>query len=171
MTITDLMTGPSVTIPILGLLLWTSYLIIYRLYLSPIAKFPGPKLAALTRWYEFYYEVILQGQFTFHIDHLDNIYGPIVRITPEELHIKDSDYWEEFYQKNIKADKYEWFAGRFGHIESIFTTPNYAVHRIRRGALNPMYMSSASLMPAGDFALRSVEVFKTTNRGFPAGYS
>jgi hypothetical protein len=57
---------------------WLFYLIglaIYRLYLSPIAKFPGPKLAALSRWYEIYYEVILRGQFTFHIQELHKRYG------------------------------------------------------------------------------------------------
>ncbi len=64
--------------------------------------------------------------------------GPIVRITPEELHIRDSDYWEELYTTNPKADRYEWFAGRFGNNSSVFTTSNYALHRIRRGALNPM---------------------------------
>ena len=53
-------------------LLW---LVTYRLYLSPIAKFPGPKLAAVSRWYEFYYEVVLRGQFTFHISELHKKYG------------------------------------------------------------------------------------------------
>jgi len=65
----------------LGLLVaggWVVYLAalaIYRLYISPIAKFPGPKLAALSRWYEFYYEVVLRGQFTFHIQDLHKKYG------------------------------------------------------------------------------------------------
>ena len=50
-------------------------LIVYRLYFSPIAKFPGPKLAAVSRWYEFYYEVVLRGQFTFHVLELHKKYG------------------------------------------------------------------------------------------------
>lgn len=33
----------------------------YRLYMSPIAKFPGPKIAAATWLYQFYYDVIKRG--------------------------------------------------------------------------------------------------------------
>jgi hypothetical protein len=57
---------------------FTTYLAclaIYRLYLSPIAKFPGPKLAALTKWYEFYYEVVLRGKYSDHITELHKTYG------------------------------------------------------------------------------------------------
>jgi hypothetical protein len=59
-------------------LLWLIYLVslaIYRLYLSPLAKFPGPKLAALSKYYEFYYEVVKRGQFTFHVQELHKKYG------------------------------------------------------------------------------------------------
>jgi len=40
-------------------LCYTISIAIQRLYFSPIAQFPGPKLAALTWWYELYYDVIL----------------------------------------------------------------------------------------------------------------
>jgi hypothetical protein len=58
--------------------LWIVYLLglaTYRLYLSPLARFPGPRLAALSNWYEFYYDVMLQGNFTFHIQDLHEQYG------------------------------------------------------------------------------------------------
>ena len=48
---------------------------IYRLYFSPVAKFPGPKLAALTFWYEFYYDVIKRGRYTWKIKELHEKYG------------------------------------------------------------------------------------------------
>lgn len=48
---------------------------VYRLYLSPIAKFPGPRLAALTYWYEFYHNVPRRGQFTFEIAKMHEKYG------------------------------------------------------------------------------------------------
>ena len=53
-------------------LLWGA---LYRLVLSPIADFPGPRLAALTFWYEFYYDVVLQGRYTWKIKDLHERYG------------------------------------------------------------------------------------------------
>ena len=48
---------------------------IYRLYLSPIAKFPGPRLAAVTYLYEIYYDAVKRGKYTFKIRDLHAIYG------------------------------------------------------------------------------------------------
>jgi hypothetical protein len=57
-------------------LLWITSVSIYRVFLSPLAKIPGPKLAGLTSWYEFYYDVVKGGQFTFHLQDLHRKYGP-----------------------------------------------------------------------------------------------
>jgi hypothetical protein len=43
---------------------------VYSVYFGPLSKFLGPKLAAATLWYEFYYDVILKGQYTFKIKEL-----------------------------------------------------------------------------------------------------
>ena len=57
---------------------WLIYLVtlaVYRLYFSPLAQFPGPKLAALTLWYEFYHDVIKRGRYTWKIGELHKRYG------------------------------------------------------------------------------------------------
>ena len=73
------------------------YFIIARLYLSPLATIPGPKLAALTSWYEFYYDVILPGRYVFKIKDLHAQYGPIIRVAPNELHINDVSFLDTMY--------------------------------------------------------------------------
>lgn len=64
-----------ITLALLSVAAYIVGLALYRLYFSPLAKFPGPKLAALSKWYEAYYEIYLQGQFSFHLDELHERYG------------------------------------------------------------------------------------------------
>ena len=61
--------------PLLFLGYWT-FVYLYRITFHPLAKFPGPKLAAATYWYQFYYDVYPHdGQFTFKIRKLHEKYG------------------------------------------------------------------------------------------------
>lgn len=50
-------------------------LVIYRLFISPIARFPGPKIAAVTSWYEVYYDVVKKGKYLFEIEKMHDKYG------------------------------------------------------------------------------------------------
>jgi hypothetical protein len=55
--------------------------IIYSVFFGPLAKFPGPKLAAAPLWYEFYYDVYLVGQYTFKIKELHGKYGNVLSLS------------------------------------------------------------------------------------------
>jgi hypothetical protein len=48
---------------------------IRRLYFHPLSHIPGPRLAALTWWYEFYFDIIEPSQYVFKIQDLHNQYG------------------------------------------------------------------------------------------------
>ena len=49
----------------------------HRLFLSPLAGFPGPKLAALTGFYEFYYDFFKGGKYVFEIQKMHEQHGQL----------------------------------------------------------------------------------------------
>jgi hypothetical protein len=130
---------------------------VYRLFFSPIAGFPGPPLAALTQWYEIYWNVIKTGQFTFHLQDLHDQYGtsnsgqgilhvkahqdqgPIIRINPWELHIRDPDFYETIYSSTARRDKV-YAHTRWGDTEGASqATVEHDMHKIRRAANDPYF--------------------------------
>ena len=131
--------------------------VFYRLYLSPLAKFPGPKLAAATAWYEFYYDCICHGKYTFEIARMHRQYGavlflllnmhdaecllsgPIVRISPWELHIDDPDYYEVLYSRNSPRNKYRFYANMFGNPKAAIAILDHSHHRLLRSNMNPYF--------------------------------
>ncbi|KAK7953356.1 trichodiene oxygenase [Apiospora saccharicola] len=91
----------------------------YRLFLHPLSRFPGPRLAAVSRWYEAYYDVVQNGQYVFKIAELHKIYGPIIRISPHELHVNDA----QLYRQDGTWDKYAWSVDAFATYGATMLTP------------------------------------------------
>ncbi|PVH78516.1 cytochrome protein [Cadophora sp. DSE1049] len=119
---------------------------IHRLYFSQYAKFPGPKLAALTYGYMFYYDAIVgEGQYMYKIKALHEEYdSPIIRISPHELHIIDPDFYEVLFTgANSKRDKPPTWSHAFSNVDSAFGTISHEKHRVRRNAIAPFFSTSS----------------------------
>ncbi|RYP24616.1 hypothetical protein DL765_000442 [Monosporascus sp. GIB2] len=140
------------SLPLHGLYFVTTLVIVqsicvgvYRLFFSPLSKIPGPKLAALTHWYEGYYEVWLGGKYFLRIEEMHKKYGPIVRINPIEVHYNDPDFIDSVLPGPArKTNRHPGLAKKTGTPDSMVTTVDHEKHRQRR---NPVaaYFSTASI--------------------------
>lgn len=67
--------------------------------------------------------------------------GPIIRISPYELHIEDPKYYDELYVRasRRRKEKYEWSVRGFGPTLYTFATVGHEFHRTRRGAVAPFF--------------------------------
>jgi cytochrome P450 len=136
---------------------------VYRLYFHPLSKIPGPKLAAATHLYEFYYYVVRPGMFLFQMEKMHQQYGrctlpfpsgpalrhppgPIVRINPREVHVIDPEFYDEIYASSSrKRDQDAKFVSVFGVPDSMVATVGHEHHRFRRGILNEFFSKRSVL--------------------------
>ncbi|KAJ5558222.1 hypothetical protein N7535_008437 [Penicillium sp. DV-2018c] len=130
---------------------------VYHLYFHPLSKFPGPKLAAATYLYEFYYDVIKSGMYIWEIERMHEQYGPIVRINPQEIHIKDPTYYDEIHTgSSHKRSKDPTYAIAFGAPYSLVGTITHDHHRFRRNLLSS-YFSKRSVVALVPLIHKKVE--------------
>ncbi|KAI0904518.1 cytochrome P450 [Ustulina deusta] len=115
-------------LPVLVGVGYLTYLILWRCFLCPLAKLPGPKLAALTYWYECYYDIARPAQYAFKIKALHRKYGPVVRIGPNDAP-----------GPGHKRDKNSKHSRSLGINSSIGGSITHEIHRNRREALNPFF--------------------------------
>lgn len=60
-----------------AIFLYQGGLVIYRLFFHPLARFPGPKLAALTYWYECLQDLFAGqgGDYMNQVERMHDAYG------------------------------------------------------------------------------------------------
>ncbi len=90
---TRYLTTTNLTLAFASGVIYLLSLYIYRAYFDSLSHIPGPKLAAATLWYEFYYDVVKMGRYTWKIGELHEKYGmqqPVKRHIPDLRVINDS---------------------------------------------------------------------------------
>ncbi|OAA57314.1 Cytochrome P450 [Cordyceps fumosorosea ARSEF 2679] len=140
-----LLSWPTVYLVATAVVTYWACLVGHRLFLHPLAGIPGPKFAALTYWYEIYYDVWLGGQYFRKVKQMHERYGPIVRINPDEVHFNDPDFIEPLYPSaKRKTNKSVMTGRRTGTPNSLAGTADHDTHRLRRGTISGFF-STASI--------------------------
>jgi tryprostatin B 6-hydroxylase len=137
-----LSTAVSITSTVAASYLFGVYtsLIIYRVWLSPLNKFPGPWQAKIAG-------VWLTSQMLKHDGYLKfaalhKKYGKYVRIGPNDLSITDADVHEAAFGHNTKFRKAFWYDNA-KPFDSMHTTRDKAVHDRRRRIWAPAFSDKA----------------------------
>ncbi|KAJ0379821.1 hypothetical protein COL26b_001973 [Colletotrichum chrysophilum] len=119
---------------LVGGLLYSIGLLFYRLFFHPLRKIPGPWYAAATSWYEFYYDVVLDGQLVRQYPILHDKYGPVIRISPDRIHVSDPSFFRDRYLKDSG------FYQAFGTLKySIVMLIDPEEHKQRRNTVKSLF--------------------------------
>ncbi|PTB37642.1 uncharacterized protein TrAFT101_005480 [Trichoderma asperellum] len=139
---------------------------IYRLYFHPLSHIPGPKLAACSHLYEFYYNVILSGKYLFEMEKMHQQYGPIIRINPREVHINDPTFYDEIYASSSrKREKDPKFVPTYALPGSMVAAVSHELHHLRRGILKDFF-SRRSVLELSEMINERVQALMKRLEGF-----
>jgi hypothetical protein len=80
----------------LAALVWLTSIVLYRIYLHPLSKIPGPKLAAATHLYITYFNTTGGSKFYLQTEKLHQKYGTLYsRISLACLLIEDRTRYQD----------------------------------------------------------------------------
>ncbi|KAB8270076.1 cytochrome P450 [Aspergillus minisclerotigenes] len=137
MTIVTCYLGPSTLVGVIAALV-SSY-IIHQIWFHPLAQYPGPFLAKLTRFYTVYQAF----RSNRHADlyNLHKRYGKIVRYGPNHISINDPQALEPIYGHQANVQKAKWYSSFFS--VSIFNAIDKSVHARKRRVMSQAFSDQA----------------------------
>lgn len=81
--------------------------------------------------------------------------GPIVRISPFELHVNDPAFYDQLYRQDGRWNKDAWAYDAFSAKGPTICTPDHDLHKARRQALAPFF-SKAKIVSRQELIYRNV---------------
>ncbi|KAL5333391.1 cytochrome P450 [Aspergillus crustosus] len=112
----------------------------YATITDPLRSIPGP---FLSRWTDLHVKFVwLAGGRPQYVHSLHQKYGPIVRVTPDEVDISDISTAREIHRVGSKFRKSQFYR-KLGPIENLFTTTDPKFHANRRRLLAPFFAESS----------------------------
>ncbi|KAH9003881.1 putative P450 monooxygenase [Lactarius hatsudake] len=132
--------------------------IVYNLYFHPLSHFPGPKLAACSRLWLAYRELVKGESLDDLRIELHRRYGEIVRLTPDELHFSNPAAYNDIYNNRNKWDKDSFLYRTFGMDTSTVGSIHYSDAKQRRDIIAPFF-SRTSILQMQDIVQERVNVF------------
>jgi len=124
---------------------------VYRLYLSPLSRYPGPKLAAVSYLWQTYMRY--HGLLPTKLEQQVKETGPIVRMGPNHLCFWDADAYRDIYvtQKFPKQEGfYSSFQIPYGS-DNLFSAVHHTAYLNRKRKLMPLMSRQAVLSLQGLF--------------------
>lgn len=114
--------------------------IVYRLFMNPLNKIPGPYFMRLSKFNHCFQNT----KFDAHLQLLDmhNKYGKFVRIGPNDISVIDANGMEVVSSPKSKCTKGPWYDGD-SPLTSLHTTRDRALHDRRRRVWAPAFSDKA----------------------------
>ncbi|KAM0418949.1 hypothetical protein ACHAPT_012107 [Fusarium lateritium] len=130
---------------------------LFNLFLHPLTKFPGPRLAAGSQWWLSYREAIKGESLTNILRGLHDTYGPVVRYGPNLLHFSTFQAHCDIYNQNSRWDKDKSVYAAVMEENSSFGITAHKAAKQRREVVQPFY-SRRSILQMQDAINRQMQV-------------
>ncbi|GFF59802.1 isotrichodermin C-15 hydroxylase [Aspergillus udagawae] len=129
--------------------------VIYNLYFSPLAKYPGPLFARVSALPDFYWS--LTGDRHMWIARNHEIYGDVIRFRPDGLLFRTPQAYRDVFnaKANVKRAKFYDMMTRNKHDTSTITGTDPNLHAQKRRVLNTVF-SEKSLRSMEPFLVKHV---------------
>ncbi|KAI6645115.1 hypothetical protein MCOR14_000560 [Pyricularia oryzae] len=120
----------------IGVAIYWIILATYRLYFHPLAKFPGPRIRAITGM-PYLYQSYVEGTFARKVRALHAEYGNVVRVAPNRLAVDGVVGWKDVHAVRAPSPEMPKLPGYYGpdSHRSLVASPTREGHQRHRRAL------------------------------------